>query len=202
MIKANIRREYPAHITNCSNPAYVRKCGISDKSLFIADYTKQTNSARDVEVFPNVPPADIDYFSLINNVSLNSCYVTFNNSSFTRPNGNAMSQCECVVFPNTSANDSWIFFAELKYSNLDYRNDANLTKAIRQLYKTQYYYKSKGVFSTTNTCYLLASLPQQSEPFAQTVISPMDLQRLKLNHNIVLRLQNHAEIQDDKIINV
>jgi hypothetical protein len=50
MIKANIRREYPAHITNCSNPAYVRKCGISDKSLFIADYTKQTNSARDVEV--------------------------------------------------------------------------------------------------------------------------------------------------------
>lgn len=98
--------------------------------------------------------------------------------------------------------DSWIFFAELKYSNRPYNNDNNLRKAISQLYYTSTYYRVKGIFSKTNTCYLLASLPMQAEPFAQTIISPVDLLRLKRKHNVILRLQNHAEIQDDKAISV
>jgi hypothetical protein len=194
MIKTNITREYPAHIAICN---------YSDKSLFLADYTEQTKSLpvkRGVEIFQNIPPTDIDYFSLQNDANLSNGFIKFDNTSFTRPDGSALSQCECVVFPKTSDANSWIFFVELKYSNRACNNDNNLRKAVRQLYKTRTYYLSRGIFSKTNTCYLLASLPMQAEPFAQTAISPADLLRLKRKHNIILRLKNHAEIQDDKII--
>lgn len=193
MIKTNITREYPAHIT---------RCNYSDKTLYLADYTNQTHNVRDVEIFESTPPADIDSFELKNDISLLTGYISFDNSSFTHPNGNTLSQCECVVFPTISVADSWIFFVELKYSNKPYNNNNNVAKAIKQLYKTRTYYLNKEIFSKTNPCYLLASLPMQAEPFVQTVISPMDLQRLKRKHNVILRLQNHAEIQDDKMINV
>ncbi|MDL2315363.1 hypothetical protein LJC16_03785 [Bacteroidales bacterium OttesenSCG-928-C19] len=193
MIKSNIAREYPSHIA---------KANYSDQTLYLADYTKQTNNALGVEVFESTPPSDIDTFELKNSVNLPNGYISFDNHSFTRPDGSPLSQCECVVFPDMSDIDSWIFFVELKYSNRPYNNNNNITKAIKQLYKTRTYYLNKCVFAKTNPCYLLASLPMQAEPFAQTVISPMDLQKLKKKHNVILRLQNHAEIQNDKKINV
>jgi len=192
MIKANITREYPDHIA---------KCNYSNQTLYLADYTNQTRSAQGV-VITNIQPTDIDSFELKNDVGILIGYIDFDHTSFTRPNGSALSQCECVVFPETSVIDSWIFFAELKYSNLPFNNDNNLRKAISQLYKTRTYYLNKGIFSKTNICYLIASLPMQAEPFAQIVISPMDLLRLKRKHNVVLRLQNQAEIQNDKMMNV
>lgn len=191
MIKSNIARAYPAHIA---------RCRYSNQTLYLADYTNQTRSARSVEIFEIIPPTDIATFELKNNVNLLNGYISFDNTSFTRMDGSALSQCECVVFPETSKTDTWIFFAELKYSAEPYKNNNNITKAIKQLYKTRTYYLIKGIFSKTNTCYLFASLPMQAEPFAQTVISQMDLQRLKIRHNVILRLQNHAEILNSKII--
>jgi hypothetical protein len=191
MIKTNITKKYPAHIAACSS---------SDKSLYLADYTEQTKSKRGVEIFQNIPPTDTDCFTLQNDVGLLNGFIKFNNTSFTGHDGRALSQCECVVFPETSDVHSWIFFAELKYSDKAYNNDNNLRKAIKQLYKTRTYYYLRGIFLKTNTCYLLASLPKQAEPFVQTIISQADLLRLKRKHNVILRLQNYAEIQDDKMI--
>jgi hypothetical protein len=193
MIKTNIAREYPNHITNSL---------ISDKTLYISDYSNQTNHAREVEIFETAPPTDIDSFELKNENNFLIRHIIFDNTSFRRQDGAIASQCECVVFPENSDTDSWIFFAELKYSSNPYRNNNHLRKAIKQLYKTRYYYFEKAIFSRTNTCYLLASLPMQAEPFVQTVITQNDLLRLKRKHNIVLRLQNHAEIKNDKTINV
>jgi hypothetical protein len=193
MIKTNITREFSVHIV---------RCNYSNQTLYLADYTNQTNSARGVEFFESTPPTDIDSFELKNDINLPIGYIDFDNTSFTRPDGSPLSQCECVVFPKNSGVDSWIFFAELKYSRIPYNNNNNLRKAISQLYKTRTHYLNKGVFSKTNICYLLASLPMQAEPFAQTIVSPADLQQLKRKHNVVLRLQNHAEIQDDKLLRV
>lgn len=194
MIKANIAREYPTHIAACT---------YSDKSLYLADYTEQTRLLpvkRNVEIFEDIPPADIKYFTLINNVNLQNGFIKFDNSSFIGLDGKPLSQCECVVFPETSTITSWIFFAELKYN--ESKNNRHIRKAINQLYKTRTYYFLKGIFAKTNPCYLLASLPIQAEPFAQSIISPSDLIRLKNRHNVILRLQNSATIQNDKIINV
>lgn len=197
MIKANIAREYPHHFA---------KSVSTNKSLFVADYTAQTQSWRGTEMFAGTPPTDsCHYFSLQNDAHIQIVGIVFDpNKSFVRPDGNALSQCECAVFPETSGTDSWIFFAELKYycGSKDEAIENTLKKAINQLMATRTYYISKGIFSKNNICYLLASLPMQAEPFSQFALDPADLQQLKKTDNIVLRLQNHAEIQDDKIINV
>lgn len=193
MIKTNISQAYPTHITNSKT---------SDQSLYFTDYTNQTHHASGVKIIETNPPDDIDFFELKNDNNLVIRHIIFDNSSFLRSNGTPLSQCECVVFPENSDPKSWIFFAELKYSSKSYNNNNNLRKAIKQLYKTRYYYFDKAIFSKTNTCYLLASLPMQAEPFVQSVIFQNDLLRLKSKHNIVLRLQNHADIQNDKSINV
>jgi hypothetical protein len=111
--KSKYKEGISAHYYYCSNPAYVRKCRYFSQIKFIDDYTKQTYSAGTVEVFPNVPTADFDYFSLLINVSLNSCYITFNNSSFTRPNGNAMLYVNVSYFPILQQM-FMAFFAEIK----------------------------------------------------------------------------------------
>lgn len=191
MIKAKIAKEYPNHVA---------KCLYSDKSLYLADYTNQTNSARGVEIFSGTPPTDIGYFTLQNDVNLKSCSITFDNTSFTRPDGSPLSQCECVVFPKTSDVNSWILFVELKYSSETYHNNSNLKKAIEQLCKTRTYYYRKRIFLKTNPCYLLASLPKQAEPFPNTIISQVDLIGLKRKYNIILRFVNRAEIQNDRVI--
>lgn len=192
MIGTNIAREYPHHITRCK---------YSDKTLFMADYSEQTGQKQGVKIFEGVSPGDISCFELGNSVGLDSGYIHFDNKSFTYLDGNPRHQCECVVFPKSSDGSSWIFFVELKYG-ASKRNKENIGKALQQLYKTRTYYKMKGVFGKTNTCYLLVSLPLQSEPFAQSVVTPVRLMQLKRKHNIVLRLQNRAEIQNDKVINV
>jgi hypothetical protein len=198
MIKTNIAREYPAHFAACN---------YSDKTLYIADYSNQTGSAREVEVFEATPPTDIDCFSLKNEVALQNGFIIFNKDSFTADCG-SLSQCECVVFPEKSTENSWVLFAELKYTDVSdnksprKRNNKNIRKAIEQLCKTRSYYYDKNIFTKTNPCYLLASLPMQLEPFAQSLISQTDLLRLKRELNVILRLQNSAIIQDDKVINV
>lgn len=196
MIKTNITSNYPNQNRSCTH---------TDKSIFIADYTEKTKSLipkRGVEIFIGTPPTDIDFFSLVNSVSLNINKIVFDNSSFVYPDGTARSQCECVIFPCTSNINSWILFVELKYSCKKCNNRNNLQKAIRQLYKTRSYYFQKGIFSIKNPCYLIASLPMQTEPFANFSLTPAKMQTLKRKHNVILRLKNAVSITDKETISV
>jgi hypothetical protein len=188
MIKTNIAREYPHHI---------KEYTCEDRSIYITDYRSKKGVEISVE-----PPAGIEYFSLLNDYGLKIGSIVFNKKSFVYPDGKSRSQCECVVFPDVADNNSWTFFAELKYSDEKRNNRKNLQKAIRQLYKTRTYYFQKGIFGKDNTCYLAASLPMQSEPFpfANFILPPKKLQSLKGKHNVVLRLTNKAEIVNTKMI--
>jgi hypothetical protein len=189
MIKTNIKRTFPHHLSNSF---------VTEKSSYIADYTTQTNSVRGVEVFTQTP-ADIACFSLKNDNEIEIRHIKFNNKSFTyrdgKLKGKPRRQCECVIFPEKSNSDSWILFLELKYSYNEYSNSNNLKTAINQLYKTRTYYYINGIFDKNNVCYLIASLPMQSEPFKNFSMTPAELQNLKNKHNTILRLTNNAEIE-------
>ncbi|KAA6350434.1 hypothetical protein EZS27_002161 [termite gut metagenome] len=194
MIKTNIAREYPDHI---------KKYDCKDKSIYIADYTKQTQTkgrkGKGVRISIE-PPTGIKCFSLLNDCGLRIGNIVFNNKSFISLSG-TLSQCECVVFPDVAGDNSWIFFAELKYHDGKY-NKENLKKAICQLYKTRTYYFQKGIFGINNTCYLVASLPTQPVPFANFSLTQEKIQEIKRKHNVVLRLTNKAEIVDTKMITI
>lgn len=195
MIRTNIRTFFFLHLNNCLT---------TRNSIYVADYTEQTKLAviKRATELSDSPPSDIDYFTVNNPCNLEMDGIPFDNKSFTLPNGKPLSQCECVIYPHSSNDESWILFLELKYSNKPKNNKKNLNKARRQLFKTQYYYKSKGVFDKKNNCYLLASLPMQSSPFANLSLSPPYLLAMKKKHNVVIRFQNSVEIIDDKKIKV
>ncbi len=181
---------------------YNSKVLLSD-NIYVVDYSEATRYSpvkRDVEFFSPTPPADIDYFSIINTNKLDIVGIKFDNSSFVYPNGNAKSQCEGVFFSNNSTNSSWILFCELKYSSRPSNNESNLLKAIKQLYKTRYHYIQESIINQDNTCYLIASLPKQRVPFANFSLTQSYLTKLKTMRNIVLRLNNSVEVLDDEII--
>lgn len=134
-------------------------------NIYIADYTKQTrNSAvkRSVEFFSPTPPDDINSFPILNPSKIDVDGIEFDNNSFVWQNGQAKTQCEAVCFPSKAKANSWILFCELKYSSSTFFNEINLRKAIKQLYKTRYYYYQNNIITYKNTSYLIASLPLQS----------------------------------------
>ncbi|PJF00384.1 hypothetical protein CUB97_03350 [Prevotella intermedia] len=196
MIRTNIQNHFPHQLTN----------GITTcSSIYVADYTEQTKLdkiKRAVELIKGSPPSDIDYFTVNNSCNLEIDGIPFNNTSFIRANGSPLSQCESTIYPHNSNNNPWILFLELKYSCKSENNENNLNKARRQLFKTQYYYRSQGVFDKNNTCYLLASLPMQRPPFANISLTQPYLSAMKRRHNVVIRFQNSVEIIDDKKIKV
>ena len=196
MIRKKIQTSFPHHLNSCTT---------TSSSLYVADYTEETKNdpiKRGTELFEVSPPSDIDYFTVNNPCNLEKDGIPFDNNSFIYPNGNTASQCECVIYPHSSNDKSWILFLELKYSCKPKNNKNNLNKAQKQLFKTQYYYKSKGVFDKNNTCYLLASLPMQRPPFANISLTQPYLSAMKRRHNVVIRFQNSVEIIDDKKIKV
>lgn len=196
MIRKNIQKHFPHQLNN----------GITTRSsIYVADYTQQTKNnpiKRATKLFKAFPPINIDYFTVNNPCNWEMDGIPFDNNSFTRPNGKSLSQCECVIYPHSSNADSWILFLELKYSHKAKNNKKNLNKARRQLFKTQYYYKSKVCFGKKNTCYLLASLPMQRPPFANISLTQPYLSEMKRKHNVIIRFQNSVEIIDDKKIKV
>ena len=193
MIRINIQKHFSHHLDNS-----ITTC----KSIYVADYTQQTKSKNGVTLFDGTIPLNIDHFTVNNPKSIIIDSIRFDNQSFFKPNGDIASQCECVIYPNRSNDESWILFLELKYSSKKKNNNKNLNKARKQLFKTEYYYRSKGVFGNSNTCYLLASLPMQSTPFANFSLSQPYLLGMKKKHNVIIRFQNSVEIIDSKMLKV
>lgn len=196
MIRTSIQNHFPHQLTNDIT---------TSNSIYVADYTQQTTHSpikQGVKLFDGVLPTNIDYFTINNPHSLLIDGIPFDNTNFTKPNGSIASQCECVTYPHSSNDKSWILFLELKYSYKIKNNKKNLNKARMQLFKTQCYYRSLGIFDKNNTCYLLASLPMQRPPFANISLTQNYLLEMKKKHNVVIRFQNSVEIIDDEKIKV
>ncbi|AZJ34870.1 hypothetical protein [Tenacibaculum singaporense] len=194
MIKTKITSNFPHHIITTK-----------DDDIHIADYTESTKNLpahlrRSVEIFSPTPPTDNNYFTIKNSSKLDLDNIIFDHSSFVRSNGSTLSQCESCSFPSVSNSDSWILFLELKYSNNPNRNKQNLKKAIKQLVKTRGYYSTNSTFLTSNNCYLIASLPLQTEPFANFALTQDLISRIKIKYNFILRLKNSVEVLDKSIL--
>lgn len=194
MIKTKITSLYPNHNITSLN-----------EDVYVADYTEKTkvlpiHQRRSVEVFSPTPPIDNESFKLKNNNKLDIDNVIFDNTSFVDLNGNPLSQCESCSFPSRSSKDSWILFIELKYSNKEHNNEKNLRKAIKQLVNTRSYYHKNNVLTSNHKCFLLASLPLQSEPFANFTLTPDLILRIKTKFNFTLRFNNSAEVYNHNIL--
>lgn len=158
MIQERIRAHYRHHLKAEGRLT-------TKRSMYVADYNKQTGSKEGVKLFDCPPPTEeIKCFILNNPRGIEITGHPFDNESFKSEGGGSESQCECVIYPKKNDEESWICFIETKYCK--HRNKfGHLKKAHEQLIKTQEYYRNKGVFGEKNTCYLFASLPLHNEPF-------------------------------------
>ncbi|TDQ08435.1 hypothetical protein [Pedobacter metabolipauper] len=174
-------------------------------SLFVADYTEQTKLLpikRGVEFHPDIAPIDNLYFTLKNDVKLEIGGIPFDNLSFVCGT-NSRSQCECVVFPHDSDQHSWVLFAELKYRQHNNNfNRGHIKKAIRQVYRTRYYYMQEGIISLRNTSYLIISFPLQRVPFKGFTPTQAQLMKLKRDKNIILAFTNTISVIDQKSLKI
>lgn len=195
MIKQAIARHFPHHLGSCY-PFL--------QDVYIADYTEKTKTEHIKKYieFLAIQPNDINFFSLYNPNLIKIDGIKFNNASFLDPNGQAKTQCECTFFPESSTNSSWIMFLELKYSCINRRNDLNIKKALDQLCATYHYYKEVGIIPKNGNSYLIVSLPEQHEPFVNSIITPAKIKKYKKLYKIILRPKNKVQIANHSLIYV
>lgn len=173
--------------------------------IYIADYTEQSKkdkSNRSVEFSSPNEPKDISSFVVRNTPKIKISGIIFDNDSFRWETGSNTSkkQCEAVLFPYDSRDNSWILFCELKYNTKKKNNTRNLRKAMKQLCKTREYYYEENIISITNQCYLIVSLPFHTEPFSSFLLPPSKIIKMKKENNIIMRFTNFVEIQNEFII--
>lgn len=128
--------------------------------VYVADYTRQTNSVRKLE-FSEEAPTDIAYFHLENRKHVPVYGVNFEkHPAFVA--GHPM--CECLFTPQSANNKPWVMLLEMKYC--EYANVArNSEDAFLQL-KHSYAYlrEEKGLLDPTRqNIYLVISIPEHSE---------------------------------------
>lgn len=192
MIQERIRAHYRHHLKAEGRLT-------TKRSMYVADYNKQTGSKEGVKLFDCPPPTEeIKCFILNNPRGIEITGLPFDKMSFVKPEGGSESQCECVIYPEENDETSWICFIELKYTEHKHFKRAN--EARKQLHKTQAYYRSKGIFGEKNTCYLLASLPQQKDPIIRGMKNflreniPSSLDEKSESNAVVIHVCNSAEI--------
>ena len=173
MIQKNIQKYFPKHL---------KEKFTTEQSIYVVDYTNLSKSKKGVKFFDS-PPKDIEYFILNNPHNIKITGLPFGRKSFRKPDGNIASQCECVIYPKEGD-----------------EKDEHPRKARRQLFKTKYYYQSKGVFDRSNTCYLFISQPTQPDPFPNFSISEPYLSNLKSRFNTIIRVCNGAEIVNPQLL--
>lgn len=108
-------------------------------------------------------------------------------------------QCECVVYPEPSLENSWLLFVEMKYA----KNENNIEcegwhkKAVEQIRSTVGFLKQNGTISSDKKLNAIVSFPKLSAfsswltQYIQNELEP---------DNIIARCTNAATIIDDQIL--
>ena len=168
------------------------------QKLFVADFTKRTDSKRGVEFFeeqpktPADPNKDMPCF-VMNNPSRQSIeYSVFDTDQFKDEDGNSLKQGEGCVFPTNNDGRSWFCIVEIK--------DCAVNKVSQ--YKKDIAEKMKSMFDIfrnkvgiPNTIYFMASFPRKKSDFDQSMFD--DYVDMKKYRKAFLIASNSATIIDN-----
>ena len=181
---------------------------IFTSDCYVADFTKQTQSQRGVELSES-PFEDIHSFHLSNPNQIEYWGVNFEeHQSFFKDPGSVdvVSQCECMFVSKNARKKGWVCLVELKYCE-EHNIERNSDKAYDQLVVTLDFLLKKNVLSLRDhRFYLNISVPDHSnkEPFSSFQNTQDRLLSLKkrgvflLGYNNVL-IFNEAFIKVPKV---
>lgn len=194
-MRSRIRQHYPdTYITTRRVP-----------TIYIADFSERTQSARGIEVHSTQPacPLDpnqgMDCVVVQNPIQIDIDVNIFDNNQFKDEQGNDLRHCECCIFPTDNHDKSWVVMLEIKDckpKNIsDYKDDV-----IEQIVSATNIFRQKNII-TTHRVYGIVSIPRSKVSFNNTIFGmPPEYKSLKKQYNILFAAANIIEIKDNSVV--
>ena len=171
--------------------------------LYIADFTERTGSDRKVEfheTIPQVPDSTTDMNCLVleNSSQLSVVCNIFDDNQFKDNDGNDLSHCECVLFPESEQKDISIAFVEIKdckSKNISVYKD----KVKTQIISTVQIFRDKGIIEKQRV-YGIISFPRRNKvSFDQTIFDDAtEYKKLYREYKVRFFPTNSVSILDEK----
>lgn len=192
-MKSKIQAVYPQSVF-CSSTA---------PQLYIADFTERTGSDRKVEFHEIIPKApdsttDMDCLVFENLSRLSVVCNIFDDNQFKDDNGNDLSHCECVLFPEIERENIGIAFVEIKDckpKNISVYKD----KVKTQIISTVQIFRDKGIIENQRV-YGVISFPRKNKvSFNQTIFDDAtEYKRLHQKYKVRFFPTNSVSVVDEK----
>ena len=141
-MKSKIQTAYPQAVFQST----------SAETIYVADFTERTNSARKVEIHtaePCVPDSgeSMDCLKVNNRDKVGLEFCLFDDHQFKDEEGNDISHCECCFFPTENA--SGLGFVEIK--DCKAKNVATYKDKMKeQILSTVHLFRSSGIVDEQN----------------------------------------------------
>ncbi|MBV5343981.1 hypothetical protein JZU68_10480 [bacterium] len=177
--------------------------------MYIVDW-KDINGG-DVQIH-TAQPTNPDTGDDVNGVYLtntNEVDVTFDalaDNALFYTKANQSRQCECVCFPTSYSSDEWMLFVETKYANNLYaalrpENDYP-NRMVDQIKQTVTFFRTKEIIPTDKLVNAIVSFPNLLDDFNAFVFPTTEIEDMLIDHNILIRATNEAEIVSDVELNL
>lgn len=177
--------------------------------MYIVDW-KDINGG-DVQIHSSKPTHpitgdDVNGVYLTNTNEVDVTFDAFADNALFYSNTKQSRQCECVCFPTSFSADVWILFVETKYANnlyaalrpeYDYPN-----RMVDQIKQTVTFFRTKEIIPTDKLVNAIVSFPNLLDDFNAFVFPTTEIEDMLIDHNILIRATNEAEIVSDVELNL
>ena len=129
------------------------------ETIYIVDFKGATGQGG-IEFFDSAP----EYNSVrLDNPNLTVVEsVAFEENAFKIKKGTFAKQCECLLYPEESGDNSWVLLIEMKYADNEHniQRESWHEKAVEQIRSTVGFLKQKGVLSDGKKLNAIVSFPK------------------------------------------
>lgn len=173
---------------------------LAGRELYVVDWKDENNGGI---TFTDYNPGRAAVV-LSNLAQISVCCDKFPENALPVKKGCFSRQCECVLFPldDEENSDNWVLFIETKYAKdelkaKDSRNRYPETM-VAQIEKTVHYFREKAILKPDKIVYAIVSFPMLENVnawFDQNLIYDA-----LVEHRIIVRATNHAEILNKQVL--
>lgn len=173
---------------------------LAGRELYVVDWKDENNGGI---TFTDYNPGRAAVV-LSNLAQISVCCDKFPENALPVKKGCFSRQCECVLFPldDEENSDNWVLFIETKYAKdelkaKDSRNRYPETM-VAQIENTVLYFREKAILKPDKIVYAIVSFPMLENVnawFDQNLIYDA-----LVEHRIIVRATNHAEILNKQVL--
>ena len=174
-------------------------------TIYVADFSKRTNKARDVEIHgvqpkdPNDNTIDMDCCIVTNDTNLSVDYNVFKDNQFKDEKDKDMKHGECCLFPTINNDKTWILFIEIKDCKgsriFRYKQDVK-EKLILNVSE----FRKNGII-LNNKVYGIVAFPRKKTSFNEMIVSdPIEYKKIYKEYGIHFVPINEVSIKDESFL--